>query len=117
MSERQNTIVCIFDMKSPRISAFNVHEWVFETLRLAEDDLQMIQADGPKRNVYIKFKSADKQHKALQDMKEQHEYEHEKVEISQVTIEPAGMEMRTVRIAKLPPEVNNRTITNTLTQY
>jgi hypothetical protein len=53
MSERQNTLVCNFDMRSPRISAFHIHEWIFETLQLAEEDLSMI--DGPKRQVYIKL--------------------------------------------------------------
>jgi hypothetical protein len=33
MSERQNNWVCIFDLKSPRITAFQIHEWIYETTR------------------------------------------------------------------------------------
>jgi hypothetical protein len=34
MSERQNPVVCCFDPKSPRISALDIHEWIFEQVRL-----------------------------------------------------------------------------------
>jgi molybdenum cofactor biosynthesis enzyme MoaA len=77
----------------------------------------MIQIDGPKRNLYIKFKSVDKQRQILQDTKGQREYKHENGEISIVTIEPAGMGIRTIRIANLTPEVNDQTILNILTKY
>jgi len=55
MSDRQNTIICIFDPKSPRISAFQIHEWIYERLQLPEHDVRMVQIDGPQRRVYIKF--------------------------------------------------------------
>jgi hypothetical protein len=55
MSERQNNLVCIFDLKSPRITAFQIHEWIYETMKLPETDVSMIQIDGPKRHIYIKF--------------------------------------------------------------
>jgi hypothetical protein len=38
MGERQNTIVCIFDTGSPRITAYNIHEWIYVQLRLIEID-------------------------------------------------------------------------------
>jgi hypothetical protein len=117
MSERHNTIVCVFDPKSPRITAHNIHEWIFETLRLEKDDIRMIQIDGPKRHVYIKFQSTDKLQQIISKTNGQQEYKHESGEISKVQIEHAGMGIRTLRIANLPPEVSNRTISNTLTKY
>ena len=54
MSDRLTTLVCIFDLRSPRISAYNIHEWIHVSLRLVEEDIQMIQADGPKCRVFIK---------------------------------------------------------------
>ena len=53
MGDRQNTIVCIFDHKSPRITAYQTHEWLHEAMHLQEDDVRMIQIEGPQRRVYI----------------------------------------------------------------
>jgi hypothetical protein len=90
-------------MKSPRISAYNIHEWIFEKLQLGEEDITMIQIDGPKRNVHIKFKNTDKLQQVLQNSKGQEDYNHKTGEISKVQIAPAGLGMRTIRIANLPP--------------
>jgi hypothetical protein len=117
MGERQNTLVCIFDPKSPRISAYNIHEWIFESLRLEVDDLFMIQVDGPKRHVCIKFKNTDKLQQILSANKAQHDFKHENGEISKVQIEHAGMGIRNIRIANLPPEVSERAIHSTLSRY
>ena len=55
MTDRQNTIVCAFDQRSPRITAYHIHEWINEKLRLEEDEISTIQIDGPRRRVFIKF--------------------------------------------------------------
>jgi hypothetical protein len=55
MVERQHTVVCIFDPRSPRISAFEIHEWIYEQLHVPENSLTMIQIDGIRRRVYLKF--------------------------------------------------------------
>jgi hypothetical protein len=107
----------MFDIKSPRISAFNIHEWIFETLKLAEEDLYMIQIDGPRRHVYIKFKNAEQVHTVLNESEGQRENRHDNGVISKVKIEPAGMGIKTIRIANLPPEVNERGTANILSRY
>jgi hypothetical protein len=101
MGERQNTLVCIFDKGSPRITAFNIHEWILTQLRLQEDDIRMIQIDGPCRKVYIKFVSAEKMQSILQNIKGQQEYKHDNGEISIVKVELAGMGVRRVKSGKL----------------
>ena len=55
MSEQQNTAVCSFDPKSPRISVLDIHEWIFVQLHLPENVVTMVQIDGTRRQVYIKF--------------------------------------------------------------
>ena len=55
MRYRQNSIVCFFDPKNPRITAYEIHEWIYDLLRLQEDDVCMIHVDGPRRRVFIKF--------------------------------------------------------------
>jgi len=47
MSDRQNTIVCSFYLKSPRINAYQFHELLYNKLHLNEDDIRVIQIDGP----------------------------------------------------------------------
>jgi hypothetical protein len=110
MSDRQNTLVCAFEMKSPRISAFQIHEWIYETLKLPENDLSMIQIDGPRRHVFIKFTNTERMQQVLQKTNGQTEFRHDNGEVSKVNIEPAEMGVRRIRIANLPPEVNDRTI-------
>ena len=84
MYDRLNTILCIFDPRSPRISAFDIHERIHDKLRLVEADVRMIQVDGPRRLVYIKFTNEDRVKAVLQDSHGQLEYMHYNGEISQV---------------------------------
>ena len=58
MNDRQNTIVCIFDVRSPRITALQEHEWIYGNLRLPEKDVRMIQIDGPGSRVFIKLNTS-----------------------------------------------------------
>jgi hypothetical protein len=59
MHERQNTIVCIFEKQSPRVSALDIHEWIYESLRMPEQEVRMIQIEGAKRQVYIKLSTKE----------------------------------------------------------
>jgi hypothetical protein len=56
MGERRNTIICAFDLRRRLISAYNFHEWIYTQMRLDENEEIMVQIDGPKRHVYIKFR-------------------------------------------------------------
>ena len=56
MNERHNTLVCAFYLQSLRITAYDTHEWTYDTLSLQENEVAMVQVDGPKRHVYIKFR-------------------------------------------------------------
>jgi len=67
----------------------------------------MIQVDGPRRRVYIKFTNEDQVKEVLHDSHGQLEYMHDNGEISQVYIELAGMGIKKIR---LPPEVKEHTL-------
>jgi hypothetical protein len=86
-------------------------------MQLEEKDLQMIQIDGSKRHVYLKFQNPDKLQAVLQETGGKRDYKPENGEISRVQIEPAGMGIRTLRIAILPPEVTDNTISSILSRY
>jgi hypothetical protein len=117
MTDRQNTIVCAFNQRSPRITAYHIHEWIHEKLRLEEDEISMIQIDGPRRRVFIKFINGVRMDRLLQDTARTQEFKHDTGELSQVHISNAGMGIRKVRIANLPPEVPVRTIKDNLAEY
>ena len=86
MTERQQTIVCAFEKSSPRVSAFEIHEWVYETLRIHEHDVALIQIDGPMRHVYSKFRDPQWLQTFLESTQGQEEFPHENGEISKVRI-------------------------------
>jgi hypothetical protein len=105
MTDRRNTIVCIFDPTSPRISAFQIHEWIYEQLHLPEHDVRMVQIDGPRRRVYMKFIDYEQMQTVFQVTNGQTEFRHDNGEISQVKVEIAGVGTRRIRVANLPPEI------------
>jgi hypothetical protein len=117
MGERQNTIVCVFDPKSPRISAYQIHEWIHEQLKLREQDIQMIQVDGPRRCVYIKFCDYERMQAVIRELPGQMEYRHDNGELSLVQIEIAGIGVRRIRVAGLPPEISDSTLRDFMSTY
>jgi hypothetical protein len=94
MIDRQNTILCCFNLQSLRITAFHIHEWIHATLRLAEEDVRMMQIDGPRRTVSITFISDTSMQAVLQETRGGREYKHDNGELSQVRIEIADMGLK-----------------------
>ena len=117
MADRLNTIVCGFDPTSPRMSALDIHEWIYEKVRIPESGVRLIQIDGPRRQVYIKLNSTDYAKEIVRDSAGQLTYTHETGEISIVRIDFAGMGTRKIRIADLPPEVSDQAISRALQPY
>ena len=76
MSERRNTVVCSFGPKSPRISAFDIYEWIFEQLYVPENVVTMVQIDGTRRQVYIKITESQYLQDLLHSTIGQSEYKH-----------------------------------------
>jgi hypothetical protein len=117
MTDRQNTIVCAFDPNSPRITVHQIHDWIYESLKLPETDVRMIQIDGPRRRVYIKFHTSDRALSGLRETVGRQEFRHDNGELSIVHIDLAGMDVRRIGLANLPPEVPDRMIRDALSQY
>jgi len=78
MTERQQAIVCAFDQCSPRVSEFDIHELVYETLHLQEHEVVMIQIDGPRRHVDMKFRDPQRMQAILTATQGQEDFRHDK---------------------------------------
>jgi len=117
MCERQNTVVFSFDTRSPRVNAYQIHEWLHDTALIREEDVRVIQIDGPLRNVYVKFVSPDKMTNTLQQFQGDLQFYLENGDISSVKVEIAGVGIRRVRVSTLPPKITEAQIKNALSIY
>jgi hypothetical protein len=77
----------------------------------------MIQIEGAHRQVYIKFTELHFVQDILDTTHGETFYKHTKGEISPVKLMLVGMGPRLVRLANLPPELNNTTIRMALSNY
>jgi hypothetical protein len=117
MEERRNTLVCSFDHQSPQISALEIHDWIHDVFRASEPTVTMIQIDGPRLQVFIKFVDIQYAHDILQTTQGTAEYKHTTGEVCIVRIEMAGPGTKRVSIANLPPEIHESTLRTHLVPY
>jgi hypothetical protein len=117
MAKRHNTAVCSFEPSSPRITAYEIHEWIHAALRIQENKVSMIQIDGIKRQVFIKFVDTESVHALLRDTSGRAEYKYPNGEISIANVDMAGMGIKRIRVANLPPEVHNDILKETLASF
>ena len=99
MAERHNTIVCSFDPANPRITAWDIDEWIYVSLKIQDYDVQMIQIDRVRRQVFIKLIDNEKVMAILRETAGQVEYKYLTGEVFQVTVALACMCTKPVRIA------------------
>ena len=56
MCERQNMILCAFDLRRPRISAYEIRELIYDQMCDTDKVVTITQMDGPKRHMHINFR-------------------------------------------------------------
>jgi hypothetical protein len=117
MAERLKTLVCTFDPASPRITAYDIHERIYVTLKLPDSDVHIIQIDRFMRQAYTKMADQDKMLDVLRDRGGQIEYIYPTCQISMVTLAMAGLGIKHIRVANLPPEVSHEALRASLTSY
>ena len=117
MVERPNTLVCSFDPASPRITAWDIHEWIHDTLRIPEHEVLMVQIDGIRRQVFIKLKNSEQVVVILTDTNGSVDYKYPSGEIFRVNIDHAGLGTKRIRVANLPPEIHDEILREALKPY
>jgi hypothetical protein len=86
-------------------------------MKIPDYDVQMIQIDGVRRQVFIKLIDNEKVMTILRETAGQVEYNYPTGEVFQVTVELAGMVTKRVRISNLPPEIPNDVLRVALAPY
>ena len=104
MDERRNTVVCIFDPITPKVTACDIHERIHEILQIPVKTVYMMQIDGPIRQVHIQLADMQCVLVVIRVLCVQVEYREHNGEISIVTIAMTDMGIKKIRIANLPLE-------------
>jgi len=104
MRERQNTILCAFDLRSRCILTYEIHERIYAQISYTDYEITMVQIDGPKPRVWIKFRDNGRMQDVLHSTGGHVEYRHTNGDVWS-PISTAAMGTRRVCIANLTPEV------------
>lgn len=118
MIERKQTLVISFtEQDIPRPEPYLLHEWIYEDLRLMEEQLEMIQLNGVTRQVFIKCTSTNIVEEILERTKGELSFTFSNGQRTKVKIEKAGPGIKSVKIYNLPPELSNTNISTVLEKY
>jgi hypothetical protein len=77
----------------------------------------MIQIDGIKKQVYVKLTDKEYMKSIINDTKGRGEYRYHTGEIFPVEIAVAGMGIKKIRVANLPPEILDNTVRDALAPF
>jgi hypothetical protein len=116
MAIHSNTVLFTFDPASPRITAYDIHEWLQEEIHIQEQKVQTIEIDGIKRQVFVKMTDKDYM-SIIHSTGGSGTYTHHTGEISRVAIAVAGIGCKKLRVANLPPEVMDDTLRTALAPF
>ena len=86
-------------------------------MHLQEHEVVIVQIDGLRRHVYIKFSEPQRMQEILTATQGQEDFRHENGEISKVRFEAVRLGMRRVRVASLPPEVEDKILKMVMGSY
>jgi hypothetical protein len=117
MSELRNTLACCFDFSGPRLTACDIHEWIHSQLQVSEYSVLIIQIDGTRRQVFIKFTDLHFVQDILNVTNGETVYKHTMGEIFPVRLMIAGMLTGRIRLAYLPPELCSANTGAALSHY
>jgi hypothetical protein len=99
------------------VTAYDVHEWINDTLQVSEESLILILIDNEQKTVYIKLVEQQHVDAIVTRTGGVVEFKHLSGEITHVRLEQTGMGPRRVRLQNRPHEVPNTEIYTALAPY
>lgn len=115
--ERENNIQCEFDRSVSRPTPFEIHEWLFNELKLTDNDILGLQLDSFLNSLFLKLPTMDMCDALVAFNNGERKFLHSNGTVSAVKLSNAGFGVRTVRVFNLPFEVRNETIEKHLRPY
>ncbi|XP_069673663.1 uncharacterized protein [Periplaneta americana] len=108
--KRENTLKAIFNKEETRPTAFDIHRWIEEGLRIKDTEIQVIQLVGKQNALYIKLTNKISYEHYLQQHTGSSSVKLMNGDNVTVNITPADEEVVMVRVLNIPPEVSNERI-------
>ncbi|KAJ4440885.1 hypothetical protein ANN_10732 [Periplaneta americana] len=115
--QRKNTVKIVFTTEAQRPSALEIHNWIDGTLHITEDQIDMIQLNTLERSVYIKLVSAVHYDRLLNKYTDPVNFQYDNGTIVKVALQRADVNTVTVRLFNLPPEIDDKTVVQSLSPY
>jgi hypothetical protein len=95
----------------------HIHEWIHAKLRLPENEVELVQTDDIRRQVFIKVRNPGLIEDLIYKYNGNIPYEHQEGILSQVRISTAALGTRKGRIANLLPELPTNFLMRALEKY
>ncbi|KAJ4446529.1 hypothetical protein ANN_13225 [Periplaneta americana] len=112
-----NVMEHLAEATAKKPSAYEIHQWLVETMRVNTDQVDTIQLHNREFAIYLKLVSVTLYNKLLNEHKGDKMFKYESGEEIQIVVSAADIQSTTVRIFNLPPEIPNIIISNTLSKY
>lgn len=112
---RKNTFCGIFQENAQTARALDVHRIVFTNLGLKHEDVRCVQLELGVKKFYIKLQTEEKLREVL--ARRSIDYVLQDGTTTTVKLEDAGQGLVTVRVFRLPPEVDNSIVRNAFSRY
>lgn len=116
-SNRSISVQCVLDRSAPRPNAFEIHDGIFDNLKLPYEEVDTCQLDFVLYSVFLKFMTCDAYDKYAPKIVGQPEFRHRNGTISKIQIVPSGFGVRNVRVFNVPPECPNEYIARVIGGY
>lgn len=117
LEDRENNVQVSFDKNVPRPSAFEVHKWMEEDLKLPDNEVLGLQLDTIELCLFLKLQSPELCQSLVSFNNGTRKFKHANGRVSDVYLSHAGFGLREVKVFNLPFETRLDTIKRYLSLY